>query len=76
MAWIDQNRIMLFTHAMEPTTRRIYIGDGFIYELLVLGKFPGTQTDVPRVGRWLAMSPKIKPQRNLRDHWHISKRFS
>lgn len=80
ISWINNNRTNLNTYASLNSTRRAYIGDGYIASLLVNGKFAGTNINIPfgsnnagAVGVWTNRSNKIRVLDVAhRNHWHIN----
>ena len=75
VAWITQNRTQLNSFAARGEVRKIYVGDGFFWELLKDGKFPDTDTTIPGVTPtdWAA-SAKVSKYAEHRHHWHVSTR--
>ncbi|MCW5223198.1 hypothetical protein D5041_06190 [Verminephrobacter aporrectodeae subsp. tuberculatae] len=67
---------MLAFEARHQKTRIIYIGDSFIEEALVNGKFPSASAagpvDIPGWGAWTDMPGKVRPDPDHRHHWHLS----
>ncbi|MCW8200952.1 hypothetical protein D8B23_21820 [Verminephrobacter aporrectodeae subsp. tuberculatae] len=67
---------MLWFEAIQPKTRIIYIGESFIADVLVHGKFPSDSAigpaDIPAWGAWTDMSRKITPDPKHMSHWHLS----
>ncbi|WP_029554130.1 hypothetical protein [Verminephrobacter aporrectodeae] len=74
--WILKNRTMLAFEARHQKTRIIYIGNSFIEEALVKGKFPSDSAarsgDIPGWGAWTDMPAKVRPAPKHLHHWHLS----
>lgn len=71
--WIKDNRDVISSECASPNTRRVYVGNGFIYKLLNDGVFPGTSTEIPGAGAWVSKPAKVKPQEAHLDHWHVNR---
>lgn len=71
--WIRDNRDVIDKECDSQGTRRVYVGNSFIYSLLNGGVFPGTSVAIPGVGTWTTKSSKVKPQEAHLDHWHINR---
>lgn len=71
--WIRENRDVIDKECDSQGTRRVYVGNSFIYSLLNSGVFPGTSVAIPGVGTWTTKSSKVKPQEAHLDHWHINR---
>ncbi|MCW5256587.1 hypothetical protein D8B25_14875 [Verminephrobacter aporrectodeae subsp. tuberculatae] len=67
---------MLAFEARHQKTRIIYIGNSFIEEALVKGKFPSDSAarsgDIPGWGAWTDMPAKVRPAPKHLHHWHLS----
>ncbi|MCW5223197.1 hypothetical protein D5041_06180 [Verminephrobacter aporrectodeae subsp. tuberculatae] len=70
---------MLAFEARHHKTRIIYIGDSFIEEALVHGKFPAASAasaagsaDIPGWGAWTDKPTNVRPDPDHRHHWHLS----
>ncbi|WP_265654169.1 hypothetical protein [Verminephrobacter aporrectodeae] len=74
--WITENRTMLEIEADSRSTRAVYIGQSFIEDVLVHGKFPSNSVTgsiaIPLVSAWTEKSAKISSQPYHMNHWHIS----
>lgn len=76
VAWIDQNRTNLRTYTEMAEVRRVYVGNAFITQLLIQGKYPTSPTTaVPGIAAW-AKPAKILPQPSHLDHWHVNTSLS
>lgn len=71
--WVKENRTVIDKECASPGTRRVYVGNSFVYSLLNAGVFPGTSTAIPGAGSWTTKSPKVLPQKDHLDHWHINR---
>ncbi|WP_265664447.1 hypothetical protein [Verminephrobacter aporrectodeae] len=73
--WIEENREMIRLEAANSSTRAIYIGQSFIEDALVHGKFPRDSVtgpiEIPGSYAW-EKPAKVVPEREHMDHWHIS----
>ncbi|WP_265284109.1 hypothetical protein [Verminephrobacter aporrectodeae] len=74
--WILKNRSMLTVEARHHKTRIIYIGDSFIEDALVHGKFPSASAAgsvaIPGWGEWTDKPWIVRPEREHLHHWHLS----
>jgi len=73
VAWIEANRSMIETNAINSVTRRIYIGPSFIKTALVDGKFSAAAKApaIPGVNAW-KLPAKVMLDPTHMNHWHIS----
>ncbi|MCW5257828.1 hypothetical protein D5038_16065 [Verminephrobacter aporrectodeae subsp. tuberculatae] len=66
---------MLEITAQSSTTRVIYIGDSFIKDVLVDGKFPLSSVTgpiaIPGVSAW-TMPGNVESKPGHSSHWHLS----
>ncbi|MCW5257827.1 hypothetical protein D8B23_07225 [Verminephrobacter aporrectodeae subsp. tuberculatae] len=66
---------MIRLEAANSSTRAIYIGQSFIEDALVHGKFPRDSVtgpiEIPGSYAW-EKPAKVVPEREHMDHWHIS----
>ncbi|MCW8166438.1 hypothetical protein D8B22_15825 [Verminephrobacter aporrectodeae subsp. tuberculatae] len=67
---------MLEIEAASRSSRAVYIGQSFIEDVLVHGKFPSNSVTgpivIPLVSAWTEKPAKISSQPHHMDHWHIS----
>jgi hypothetical protein len=76
VAWIEQNRTQLATYTALSEVRRIYVGNAFITQLLIQGRYPTSPTTaVPGIAAW-TKPVKILPQPSHLDHWHVNTSLS
>jgi hypothetical protein len=76
VAWIEQNRTQLETYTALSEVRRVYVGNAFITQLLIQGKYPSAPTTaVPGIAAW-AKPAKVLPQASHLDHWHVNTSLS
>ncbi len=72
-AWIGANRTNIAGYAQRSEVRSIFIGNRHIAQLLIDGKFPGTNTAVPGIAAWgTGKSPKVTCQPDHLNHWHVN----
>lgn len=72
--WAKINRKKLTAISSDASIRRIYVGNDFVAQILVHGKFPDSDSNIPGLGSWSDKSAKIMTLANHLDHWHVNLR--